>query len=191
MERQASAEVGALLLMSRPRSSLPHGSWPRPRIWPASDNQPRTGPQLTSSAPELRWVLAAFWNGKLLINRFKRQISGIQFTTGCFQTISLSGENKIINSFFYPKQRTPCRGESRRVEERKIQIHWRLFNLAYGLKRNYLVKMKFYLFINWVGNTKRIKTFLILFLKLLALSSIGSSNQRFSLRFVCPRNKND
>ena len=189
MERQASAEVGALLLMSRPRSSLPHG-WPRPRIWPASDNQPRTGPQLTSSAPELRWVLAAFWNGKLLINRFKRQISGIQFSTGCFQTISLSGENKIINSFFYPKQRTPCCCEIQEREE-EIQIHWRLFNLAYGLKRNYLVKMKFYLFINWVGNTKRIKTFLILFLKLLALSSIGSSNQRFSLRFVCLWNKND
>ena len=39
----------------------------------------------------------------------------------------------------------------------------RLFNLAYGLKQNYLVKMKFYLFINSVENRKRIKTFLIPF----------------------------
>lgn len=90
--------------------------WPRPRIWPASDNQPR-GLNSHPRPLSCSWVLAAFWNGKLLINRFKSQISGIQFTTGCFQTISLSGENKIINSFFYPKQRTPGRGERRRAEE--------------------------------------------------------------------------
>ena len=164
--------------------------WPRPRIRQSWDNQPRWRPHILGPCVPV----PAIWNGKiLLINGFKRQISDSIYDWMFSNNIALSSsENKIINSFFYPKQRTPCRGESRSGgRRRKIQIHWRLFNLAYGLKRNYLVKMKFYLFINWVGNTKRIKTFLILFLKLLALSSIGSSNQRFSLRFVCPRNKND
>ena len=69
------------------------------------------------------------------------------------------------------------------TEENPISLTGWLFNLAYGLKWNYLLKMKFYLFINWLRNTKRIKTFLILFLKWLPLSSIGSSNQHFSAHF--------
>ena len=47
------------------------------------------------------------------------------------------------------------------TEENPISLTGWLFNLAYGLKWNYLLKMKFYLFINWLWNTKRIKTFLI------------------------------
>ena len=189
MDRQASAEVGALLLMSRPRSSLPHASDPGLGSDKAEITSLDGG--LTSSAPVCAGASYLKWKN-FTNKRVQKADLGFNLRLDVFKQYRSVVKNKIINSFFYPKQRAPCRGESRSGgRRRKIQIHWRLFNLAYGLKRNYLVKMKFYLFINWVGNTKRIKTFLILFLKLLALSSIGSSNQRFSLRFVCPRNKND
>ena len=56
MERQASAEVGALLLMSWPRSSLPHGSDPGLGSDKAEITSLDGG--LTSSAPVCRCQLS-------------------------------------------------------------------------------------------------------------------------------------
>ena len=108
MERQASAEVGALLLMSWPRSSLPHGSDPGLGSDKAEITSLDGG--LTSSAPVCAGASYLKWKN-FTNKRVQKADLGFNLRLDVFKQYRSVVKNKIINSFFYPKQRTPCRGE--------------------------------------------------------------------------------